>query len=84
LRSILEDGMSAGTVSAEVDPVRVANRIIGGLEGAMLISRIEKNDQALQDTLEQLDHYLDTEVRQSHSKSNRKQKTSNIDTPMLF
>jgi TetR/AcrR family transcriptional repressor of nem operon len=46
-----------------VDVDRVARVIISGLEGGMLVSRIEKNDQALQDAMAQLDRYLETEIR---------------------
>ena len=65
LRMTLSEGIAAGTVRAEVDADRVARMIISGLEGGMLVSRIEKNDQALQDAMEYLDRYLETEVRAS-------------------
>ena len=64
--------MLAGTIRAEIDVAAVANHIIGGLEGAMLISRIERNDQALRQALEHLDSYVDVQVRKSHSQANRK------------
>lgn len=63
LRSTLNDGIEAGTVRPDVDVDRVARLIISGLEGGMLVSRIEKNDQALRTAMEQLDRYLETEVR---------------------
>jgi TetR/AcrR family transcriptional repressor of nem operon len=63
LRTILEDGIQAGTVRPEVDVCSVANRVIGNLEGAMLISRIERNDQALRQTLEELDTWVDSNLR---------------------
>lgn len=68
LRTTLSDGIEAGTVRADVDTDRVARLIISGLEGGMLVSRIEKNDQALRDAMEQLDRYLETEVRAKGSK----------------
>jgi TetR/AcrR family transcriptional repressor of nem operon len=64
LRSILEDGMKAGTVRGDVDAGAAANRIIGGLEGAMLISRIELNDAALLQCLKDLDDYVESQIRQ--------------------
>jgi TetR/AcrR family transcriptional repressor of nem operon len=65
LRDILEDGMKAGSIRHTIDPCAAANRIIGGLEGAMLISRIERNDQALRQALQDLDSYIETDLRQS-------------------
>ena len=63
LRTILSEGIAAGTVREDVDVERVSRMIISGLEGGMLVSRIEKNDQALQDAMEHLDGYLEREVR---------------------
>ncbi len=66
LRTTLSEGIAAGTVRADVNVERVARLVISGLEGGMLVSRIEKNDQALRDAMEQLDRYLETEVRAPH------------------
>ena len=67
LRTVLEEGMKAGTIRADVDACAAANRIIAGLEGAMLISRIERNDAALRQGLMQLEAYVDLELRQSRA-----------------
>lgn len=67
LREILEDGMKAGSIRPTIDPCAAANRIIGALEGAMLISRIERNDQALRQALQDLDTYIETDLRQSRA-----------------
>jgi len=64
LHTILEDGVHAGTIRADIEPCTVANRIIAGLEGAMLISRIERNEAALRQSLMQLEAYVDLELRQ--------------------
>ncbi|RZU40464.1 TetR family transcriptional regulator [Edaphobacter modestus] len=63
IRTILSDGIAAGTVRDDVDPEKVSRIIISGLEGGMLISRIEKNDLALKDAMEHLDAYLEARVR---------------------
>lgn len=68
LRMILTDGIAAGTVREDVDVEKVARLIISGLEGGMLISRIEKNDQALHDAMEHLDAYLESCVRARSAK----------------
>ncbi|QHS50401.1 TetR/AcrR family transcriptional regulator [Edaphobacter sp. 12200R-103] len=63
LRLILVEGIEAGTVRGDVDPEKVSRVIISGLEGGMLVSRIEKNDEALRDAMDYLDSYLETNVR---------------------
>ena len=65
LRSILVEGMEAGTVRRDLDPEKVSRLIISGLEGGMLISRIEKNDEALRTVMDYLDNYLEQNVRPS-------------------
>jgi len=67
LRDILEDGKQAGVIRSQIDACAVANRIVGALEGAMLISRIERNDQALRQALIDLDAYVDSDLRQPHA-----------------
>lgn len=68
LRTILQDGIEASTICADIDVAAVANHIIGGLEGAMLISRIERNDVALCQTLKHLDAYIDSDVRKPRTR----------------
>jgi len=68
LRTTLTEGIAAGTVREDVDADKVARLIISGLEGGMLVSRIEKNDQALRYAMEHLDSYLEREVRARASK----------------
>jgi TetR/AcrR family transcriptional repressor of nem operon len=68
LRMTLTEGIEAGTVREDVDADKVARLIISGLEGGMLVSRIEKNDQALRYAMEHLDSYLEREVRARASK----------------
>jgi TetR/AcrR family transcriptional repressor of nem operon len=63
LRSIIVEGIAAGTIRDDVDAEKVSRLIISGLEGGMLVSRIEKNDEALKNALEHLDTYLEAAVR---------------------
>jgi TetR/AcrR family transcriptional regulator, transcriptional repressor for nem operon len=65
LKTTLNEGVAAGTVRAGVDIDRVAHLIIATLEGGMLVSRIERNDQAIRNTIDHLDEYLENEVRVS-------------------
>jgi TetR/AcrR family transcriptional regulator, transcriptional repressor for nem operon len=63
LHETLEEGIKAGSIRPGIDACAAANRIVGGLEGAMLISRIERNDQALRQALEDLDTYVESDLR---------------------
>jgi TetR/AcrR family transcriptional regulator, transcriptional repressor for nem operon len=63
LGEIVEDGKRAGTIRMDVDACKLANLIIGGVEGAMLIGRIEHSDHPLRDALEHLNEYLEERVR---------------------
>jgi TetR/AcrR family transcriptional regulator, transcriptional repressor for nem operon len=67
LSQIIEEGVEAGTIQPGIDASAAANRIVGGLEGAMLISRIEHNDQALRQALKDLDTYVDSGLRSPRS-----------------
>jgi len=67
LRTILEEGIHAGTIRATIDSASAANHIISSLEGAMLISRIERNDMALRQSLEDLSSHVDSTFRQPTS-----------------
>jgi TetR/AcrR family transcriptional regulator, transcriptional repressor for nem operon len=49
LTGIVEEGIGAGEIRKDVDPCRLANRIIATLEGALMISRLERNHSALED-----------------------------------
>ncbi len=69
LQTTLTDGIAAGTVRADVDVEKVSRLIVSGLEGGMLVSRIEKNDQAMRDAMEHLDALLETQVRAPRSRS---------------
>jgi TetR/AcrR family transcriptional repressor of nem operon len=63
LEAILTEGIAAGTVRPGIDPAKVSSILIAGLEGGMLLSRIERTDRALRDALEFLDAWLESEVR---------------------
>jgi TetR/AcrR family transcriptional repressor of nem operon len=62
LRDLLNEGIASGSVRPGLDTSFAANHIIANLEGAMLISRVERNDQALRQALEYLDQYVDAQL----------------------
>ncbi len=72
LHEIIQGGMKAGTIRAGIDAPTAANRIIGSLEGAMLISRIERTDQALHQAMKELDEYVESHLRAPASLTRRK------------
>jgi AcrR family transcriptional regulator len=55
LSRIITDGIRNGEVRKNVEPRRIANTVIATLEGALMISRIEDNQQALEDVRASLD-----------------------------
>jgi TetR/AcrR family transcriptional regulator, transcriptional repressor for nem operon len=63
LAKIVEDGQSAGQINPEIDPHSVANLVISILEGATVITRINKRSAGLDDAQRHLNLYLETAVR---------------------
>ncbi len=59
---IVKRGLEAGIIRPGVDPKTVATLIISSLEGALMISRLERNDDALRRVQQHLNRYLETEV----------------------
>lgn len=55
LSRIITDGIRNGEIRKNVEPRRIANTVIATLEGALMISRIEDNQQALEDVRASLD-----------------------------
>jgi TetR/AcrR family transcriptional regulator, transcriptional repressor for nem operon len=63
LAKVIEDGQLAGEVNPEVDPHVVAHLVISVLEGATVVSRINKRSAVLNDAQRHLNMYLETSVR---------------------
>lgn len=59
LMRIVEEGVAAGEIRPEIRARRLANRVIATLEGALLISRLERNREALEDARVELEAELD-------------------------
>ncbi|ACO32163.1 MULTISPECIES: TetR/AcrR family transcriptional regulator [Acidobacterium] len=60
LTGILEQGIAAGEIDHEVSARQMANTIIGTLEGALMLSRIEKSREPLRDAQRSLETLLNT------------------------
>jgi TetR/AcrR family transcriptional repressor of nem operon len=72
LQNILKDGIADGSIRADLDIGKFSRLIIAGLEGGMLISRIERNDQGLRAVMEHLDFYIESQVRKTAKASSKK------------
>jgi TetR/AcrR family transcriptional repressor of nem operon len=62
---ILETGIKAGEIRRSTDPRRIANTLIATLEGALMISRLENNRNALRDAQSTLEALLTSLERHS-------------------
>lgn len=63
LISIVDAGRKAGEIRHGVNAERVATLLISMLEGAVMVSRLERSDEALRTARAHLEEYLDREVR---------------------
>jgi TetR/AcrR family transcriptional regulator, transcriptional repressor for nem operon len=63
LVKITEEGIARKEIHSRVDPQKLAQWIIASLEGALLLSRLQKDEAPLHNTREHLDLYLDQSIR---------------------
>jgi TetR/AcrR family transcriptional repressor of nem operon len=63
LISMINAGVKARDIRPRVDAKKLATLIISSLEGAIMLSRLERNDEALRAVQVHLNNYLETEVR---------------------
>jgi TetR/AcrR family transcriptional repressor of nem operon len=65
LQTIVDQAQARGETQPGVDPQTVATLIVALLEGALMMSRIQRNDEALRRVQAHLNRYLDEEVAAS-------------------
>ncbi len=65
---MVAEGMRSGEIRRGVETRRVVNLIIASLEGALMIARLERSDQALRDAAAQPHGYIETELRSQKRK----------------
>ena len=65
LQTIVDRAQARGETQPAVDPKAVATLIVASLEGALMMSRIQRNDEALRRIQAHLNRYLDEEVARS-------------------
>jgi hypothetical protein len=58
----LEEAQKQRHARPDVDPTAVATLIVASLEGAVMMSRIQRSDEALRRVQSHLNEYLDREV----------------------
>jgi TetR/AcrR family transcriptional regulator, transcriptional repressor for nem operon len=61
--SIIRAGIKAREIRARIDEKKVASLIISSLEGAVMLNRLERGEEALRAVQAHLDSYLETELR---------------------
>ena len=61
--SVIRGGIKTREIRPRVNPKKLATLIISSLEGAIMVYRLERNEQALHGVQAHLDDYLETEVR---------------------
>jgi hypothetical protein len=65
LQVIVEQAQERGDTRPGVDPKLVATLIVASLEGALMMSRLQRNDDALRRVQSHLNRYLEDEVAAS-------------------
>lgn len=65
---VVREGLKSGEIRAGVKPRTVANTLIATLEGALMLSRLERSDKPLKDARDSLEILLKS-LRAKHSKS---------------
>jgi TetR/AcrR family transcriptional regulator, transcriptional repressor for nem operon len=63
LSKITTEGIKKQQIDQRVDPLKLSQLIIGSLEGALLISRLQKSDEPLRAIRQHLAEYLEQNVR---------------------
>lgn len=62
LQAYLEEAQKQRDARPDVDPIAVATLIVASLEGALMMSRVQRNEEALRRVQSHLNEYLDKEV----------------------
>jgi TetR/AcrR family transcriptional repressor of nem operon len=62
LQAIVKQAQMRGEAGDGVDPKAVATLIVASLEGALMMSRLERNDEPLRRVQQHLNQYLESEV----------------------
>ena len=69
LQKIIEEGKRRGEVREDVDSSELATLIVSTLEGSLMVSRLQRKDEARVQACGHLEKYLETDVRAKESKT---------------
>jgi TetR/AcrR family transcriptional regulator, transcriptional repressor for nem operon len=69
LQSITEEGQQQGEVRSDVNSAELATLIVSTLEGGLMVSRLERKQDALDLACRHLEEYLEAKVRARQSKA---------------
>lgn len=69
LQSIVQAGQQMGDVRSEVDSAKLATLIASTLEGSLMVSRLERNDEPLELACQHLEEFIETNVRTKRRKN---------------
>jgi TetR/AcrR family transcriptional regulator, transcriptional repressor for nem operon len=69
LQSTAEEGKQRGEVRSAIDSAELATLIVSTLEGGLMVSRLQRRDDALGFACRHLEEHLETSVRAKASKS---------------
>jgi TetR/AcrR family transcriptional repressor of nem operon len=67
LSRITSEGIKRHRIHPRVQPRQLSQLIVGSLEGALLLSRLQNNDEPLRAIRKHLDEFLEHSVRAKHS-----------------
>ncbi len=70
LSEIIRTGLKRKEIRSGVDPKKLATLIIASLEGALMVSRLERDRDALLATQSHLESYLESQVRPPRRRKN--------------
>jgi len=68
LQSIAEEGKQRGEIHSAIDSAELAMLIVSSLEGGLMVSRLQRKDDALDSACRHLEKYLETTTRTHKSK----------------
>jgi hypothetical protein len=63
INSVISAGIKAREIRPRIDAKKLATLIISSLESAVMVYRLERNEEALRAVQSHLNSYLETEVR---------------------
>lgn len=72
LKTIVEEGQHRGEIRRDVHPLRLATLIVSTLEGSLMVSRLQRKDDACIQAGRYLEEYFETTVRAHESKARAK------------